>query len=131
MAARRRRKQNLPPASVPQVHFKGVGLALAVTVGMVLMVTVIAAASAVSELTSTWLLTIGAVVSVLVGSIYVGRRLGKSGMLNGGIIGLAYALVLVVLALLLDMGISAKALLTLVAAFALGAVGGVTGVNSR
>lgn len=131
MAARRKRKQVEPPASVPLVYFKGVGLALAITVAVVLAVTIIAAATAVSERVATWLLVFGVVGAVLAGSIYTGRRLGRAGLLSGGIVGFAYSLLLTALALLLDVGVGARVLATLAASFALGAAGGIVGVNSR
>jgi len=71
-------------------------------------------------------------VSILVGSVYIGKRVQKKGWLKGGMIGFTYVLILIVLgiSLLPDLGLGLNTLTKLFIGFSFGTIGGVLGINS-
>jgi putative membrane protein (TIGR04086 family) len=73
----------------------------------------------------------GGAIAAVAGSSQTGKRMGRAGWLNGGVTGLAYVVILLILAMLLDMRLTPRSLIALFAGFTLGAVGGVLGVNRR
>jgi putative membrane protein (TIGR04086 family) len=129
--ARRKRKQDEPTGVAPFAHLRGLGYALALTGIFVLIISFIVSVTAITEAWARWMLAGGGIVAAVVGSYQVGKQMGRAGWLNGGITGAAYIAILLILALLLDLGLTAKSLITLAAGFALGAAGGILGVNNR
>jgi len=129
--AKRRRKQVEPTGAFPFAHLRGLGYGLALTAIFVLITATLAAITALTEVAAGWVVAAGSALSVLAGSYLVGRDMGRSGWLNGGATGVVYVIIMLLLAMLLDLGLTAKSLITLAAGFALGAVGGVVGVNKR
>jgi len=73
----------------------------------------------------------GCVLAVFIGSYQTGKSMGRSGLVNGALTGIAYVVIMLLLALLLDLGLTAKSLITLAVGFALGAGGGIAGVNNN
>ncbi len=71
-------------------------------------------------------------VSILVGSVYIGKRVQKKGWLKGGMIGFTYVLILIILgiSLLPDLGLGLNTLTKLFIGFSFGTIGGVLGINS-
>jgi len=69
---------------------------------------------------------------IITGSYQAGKNLGYQGWLNGGLVGVGYVLVVIVLGLILGQGFSAGITIIskLFLGFVLGLVGGVWGVNS-
>jgi putative membrane protein (TIGR04086 family) len=108
---------------------QGLGYALALTAVFVVIVTMLVSFTGITEAWARWIVVGGAMIAVLVGSSYTGRQIGKSGWLNGAITGTAFVVILLVLAMLLDLGLTSMSLITLAVGFGLGAVGGVLGIN--
>jgi len=129
--ARRKRKQSDPTGAAPFTHLRGLGYALVLTAIFVVLITFFVSVTGITEAWARWILVGGSIIAVLIGSYQVGKQMGRVGWLNGGITGAVYVGILLTLALLLDMGLTAQSLITLVVGFALGAVGGVLGVNNR
>lgn len=126
-----RRKPAEATGTAPLAHLQGLGLALILTTFLLIGLSLVVTATSLTEGVARWFMVAGGSISIMVGSSQTGRRIGKAGWLNGGLTGLAYALVLILLALLLDLPLSSRSLITLVAGFILGAAGGVFGVNRR
>lgn len=129
--ARHRRKQAEPTGAAPFPHLRGLGYALALTAIIVVLTTFLISVTAISEAWARWIVVAGSAVAVLIGSYQAGKQMGRVGWLNGGATGLVYVVIVLLLALLLDLGLSARSLITLAAGFAIGAIGGVLGVNNR
>ncbi|MGI6364950.1 MAG: TIGR04086 family membrane protein [Bacillota bacterium] len=129
--ARRRRKQAEPTGVAPTAHLRGLGFALVLTAIFLLLITLLVSVTSITEIWARWLMVVCCGVAVFIGSYQTGRSMGRSGWFNGGATGLSYVVLMLLLALLLDLGLTARSLITLVAGFALGAIGGVIGVNNR
>lgn len=72
------------------------------------------------------------IFSAAVGGIVSGKRSGRKGWYNGGLTGLFYGLFIVLIGFLaLDTSISLDHILLIGAAFVIGAIGGMFGVNLR
>lgn len=125
------RKPSEPTGSAPLAHLRGLGFALALTAFFLIVISFFVSVTRMTETAARWIMAAGGAISVLAGSSQTGKRMGKSGWLNGGITGLVYAVILLILAMLLDLGLTARSLITLAAGFTLGAAGGVLGVNRR
>jgi putative membrane protein (TIGR04086 family) len=68
--------------------------------------------------------------AIFIGSYACGKRINNRGWYHGGILGLVYAVIIIVIGFLsLDNGISVHTLLSLVMAYLVGALGGILGVN--
>lgn len=128
---RRKRKQVKPTGAAPMAHLRGLGFALVFTAIFLLLITLLVSLTAITENVARWIMLVLCAFAVLVGSYQTGKSMGRTGWLNGAVIGLAYVVFMLLLALLLDLGLTARSLVTLAIGFALGAVGGVTGVNNR
>lgn len=72
------------------------------------------------------------VASILAGSFTAGKRAGNKGWYYGGILGLAYAVVVWMVGFLsLDRSFDLRAAMFAAASFLTGAIGGIAGVNAR
>jgi putative membrane protein (TIGR04086 family) len=125
------RKPAEPAGAAPYAHLRGLGFALALTAFFLIGISFFVAVAGLTEVAARWVMVAGGAVAVIAGSSQTGKRMGRSGWLNGGITGLAYVIILLILAMLLDMRLTPRSLIALFAGFTLGAVGGVLGVNRR
>lgn len=129
--ARHTRKQAEPTGTAPYAHLRGLGFAFAITAIFILLTTLLLSVTGITEAWARWIVVIGSVIAVLTGSYQAGRQMGRTGWLNGGVTGIIYVVLMLILALLLDVGLTARSLITLAAGFGFGAIGGVMGVNNR
>lgn len=125
------RKSTEPTGAAPFAHLRGLAFALTLTAIILIVLSFFVSVTGLTEAAARWIMVFGGILSVVFGSCQTGKSMGRSGWLNGGLTGLGYGVVLLILALLLDMGLSAYSLATLAASFTLGAAGGVLGVNRR
>lgn len=128
---KRKKKQPEQAASVPVVIARGVGRALLITAILLILATTLASLTTLGEGVATWLMLPGCLVAAFIGCFYVGKTMGKTGWLYGGVTGVFFGGVLLVLAILLDFQVGVKTLISLGALTAVGALGGIFGVNSR
>jgi putative membrane protein (TIGR04086 family) len=69
-------------------------------------------------------------VSIFIGAYSSGKRSSNKGWYHGGILGVIYGLIIIIVGFLsFDYGFSLQSLLVMMAAFFLGAFGGILGVN--
>jgi putative membrane protein (TIGR04086 family) len=69
-------------------------------------------------------------LSIFIGSYVCGKRSDQRGWYHGGILGLVYAVIIILIGFLsFNNGISLHTLLILIVAYLLGALGGILGVN--
>lgn len=69
-------------------------------------------------------------VSLIFGGFVSGKRTGRKGWLQGGMTGVYYSALLIIISFLaLDSSLTIKALLIIIPAFIIGALGGMFGVN--
>jgi putative membrane protein (TIGR04086 family) len=70
-------------------------------------------------------------ISLIVGGFIAGRKAGERGWFYGGLTGIFYGIILLLIAFLaFDLSFSLKSLASLVSCFAISAIGGIFGVNA-
>lgn len=69
-------------------------------------------------------------LAIFVGSYACGKRIQNRGWYHGGILGLVYAVIIIIIGFLsFDNGLSLQTLFAVIAAYLIGAFGGILGVN--
>ena len=69
-------------------------------------------------------------LAIFVGSYACGKRIQSRGWYHGGILGLVYAVIIIIIGFLsFDNGLSLQTLFAVIAAYLIGACGGILGVN--
>lgn len=113
--------------------FKGVGISLFITLILLLIFSIILAYTNVSENTITPVIIVATALSILCGSSISTRNIKKNGMLNGGLIGGIYLLVLYIISSLLNwkFGLDLQSIIMIIAGSIFGILGGIIGVNRR
>ena len=112
---------------------KGVGIALIITVVCLLIFALVLTYTSINENTINPVTLIITGVSVFLGSFLGNVKIKKNGILNGGIIGLAYLLILYLISSLLNwsFGLSIQSVIMIVVGIICGISGGVLGVNKK
>jgi len=122
----------IPVSSAPVLIFRGLLVALLYSFLFLTLFTFIIYLSPLSEGYISYLIMGGALVSILLGSIYVGKRTEEKGWLRGGLTGLLYVGTLLLLCFIFqvnietDFNIFSKFFLGLI----FGSLGGIVGINS-
>jgi len=113
------------------ILIKGILLALIFSLVMLLAISLVLYLTELTEKTALYLVYAVSVVSILWGAAYAARRIGSRGWLNGGIIGVAYVLLMLGGGLLVvdDMTIGWNLAVNIFLGFIFGAIGGMWGVN--
>ncbi len=119
-------------SSEPLILFKGLLLTVALSFLLLLLTTLIFYFLPLSESFVPYFVYGFALISILAGSIYIGKRVEKKGWLKGGAVGLAYVFILFILGVSFfpDMGFGINIFTKLFIGFAFGTIGGVLGINS-
>jgi len=112
---------------------KSIALAFTLTLLLLIIVTMLLTFTPMKEDTIPLMSNIIMIISIAVGSIYMAIKAEEKGWLNGGIVGVVYFLILLILNCLFikpfvfDVYTVGKLLVSLIA----GAVGGMIGVNIK
>ncbi len=111
---------------------KGLLRALSVSLVLILIITLLLYLTPLPERSMPYFVMIGMLASIISGSVYVGRRVEARGWLQGGITGLLYIIVILILGSFLDLGpgLRMSVLSRLFLGFAFGCLGGILGINS-
>lgn len=110
---------------------KGSGLAIVITLILLLIYAGLLTGTNISETTMTPVVITISGVSILIGSSMSSFKIKKQGMLNGALVGLIYMLAIYLLSsmLLTGFGIGVKTMIMIVVGIVTGVVGGIIGVN--
>ena len=113
--------------------FKGVGISILLTMILLLIFSIVLAYTDVSENTVTPVIIIITAISILFGSSISTRHIKKNGMLNGGLIGGIYLLLLYTISSLLNwkFGLNFQSIIMIVIGSIFGILGGIIGVNIK
>jgi len=113
------------------ILLRGILLALIFSLVMLLVISLILYLTALTERVALYLVYGVSIVAILWGAAYAARRIGTRGWLNGGIIGVAYVLLMLGGGLLIvdDMTIGWSLAVKVFLGFIFGAIGGMWGVN--
>ena len=112
---------------------KGLCLSFILSLALLSAVTILFFYSPLTENIAPYIIYGITLVSILLGSMYVGKRVEEKGWFRGGITGLLYVCTLSVLGLLLltDHGAAGMTILyRFVIGFSFGALGGILGINT-
>ncbi|NLV75694.1 MAG: TIGR04086 family membrane protein [Tissierellia bacterium] len=113
--------------------FKGLIFSLIITILLVFILSLVLLYTPFKESKIPLFNTVIMIVSITIGSIYVSTNIGENGWINGGILGILYFLVLVLLnylffkPFLVDMYLLGKFILSLIT----GVIGGIIGINMK
>lgn len=117
--------------SKPIYLIKGVLLSYLVTIVLIIIFSLLITYTSISENKAILLNTIVMITSITFGSVYVAYKVKERGWINGGLVGIIYYLILIILNLLLlepivfDMFSVSK----LIIATITGIIGGIIGIN--
>lgn len=125
-------QNNFLPPSLTLLLLKGLLRSLLVSCAFILVITLLIRLTPLPELTVPYLVVAGMLVSIISGSMYVGRRVGTKGWLRGGFTGVLYIVVILILSHFLNLGpdLGMSVLSRLFLGFSFGCVGGMLGINS-
>jgi putative membrane protein (TIGR04086 family) len=128
---RKPRVEELPKASDLSYILRGTVLALVISLLVCLLLSLVLFLTPVSERVVPYAVYITSIFSIIIGSAYAAKRIQSKGWLNGGITGLTFILVLLVLTKVfgLDLSLNLHLFTKLVLAFVLGSIGGILGLN--
>lgn len=113
--------------------FKGLIFSLGITMILIFILSLVLLYTPFKESNIPLFNTIIMIVSITTGSIFLSIKIGENGWINGGILGVLYFLVLVLLNYLffepfmVDMYLLGKFILSLIT----GAIGGIIGINMK
>lgn len=113
--------------------FKGVGISLLLTIISLLIFSIILTYTGVSEKTIAPVIIIITAISILLGSSISTIHIKKNGMLNGGIVGIVYLLIIYLISSILNwnFGLNLQSIIMIVVSALFGIVGGIIGVNKK
>lgn len=110
---------------------KGLLLAFLITVILIFVSSVILTYTSLSESKMSLLNTIVMIISITTGSAYVAIKIKEKGWLNGGILGLGYFLIILLINIIFlkPLVIDIFLLTRLIISIVMGIIGGIIGIN--
>lgn len=112
---------------------KGVGISLISTLILLIIFSVLLTFTNIPENVVSPVIIILTAISILFGSSITNMKIKKNGLLNGGIIGGTYMLLIYLISSILnwDFSLNLEALIFIVVGIAFGLLGGIIGVNKK
>ena len=113
--------------------FKGVVVSFVVSILMMFVYAGVLVSSSVSE-ASVDVVIIGITgISIMIGSILVNVKMNKNGLINGGLIGFIYILIMYLLSSILsnDYALNKSSIIMIIVSIVLGMLGGIIGINKK
>lgn len=110
---------------------KGTVIALITTIILFLIFSLILTYTNISESTIFPVIVVTTGISILIGSFLGNIKIRKNGLLNGGIVGLIYMLILYFVSscFIGDFSLNINSIILIIAAILTGMLGGIIGVN--
>ena len=110
---------------------KGSVVAIVITVIGLLILSLILTYTNVKESVEMPFVIVIMAISIIIGSIISTRQVNKKGMVNGGLVGLIYILIIYILSSIFvtSFSINVHSLITMIVAIITGILGGIIGVN--
>jgi putative membrane protein (TIGR04086 family) len=128
---RKPRVEELPKASDLYYILRGTVLALIISLLVLLLLSLVLYLTPVPERVVPYAVYITSIFSIIIGSAYAAKRIQSKGWLNGGLTGLTFIIILLILTRVfgLDADINLHLITKLLLAFVLGSIGGILGLN--
>ena len=112
---------------------KGVGISLISTVIMLIIFSIILTYTSINENVINPVIMIITAISVLMGSSIGNIKIRKNGLINGGMIGFIYILLIYLISSILNwrFSLNIQSLIMIIVGIIFGILGGIIGVNRR
>lgn len=113
--------------------FKGIGISFVLTVILLLIFSLILTYTNVQENTINPVVTIITAISILVGSSIGNIKIKKNGLINGGIMGGLYMMIIYLISSILNwkFELNLQSIIFIVIGVIFGILGGIIGVNKK
>ena len=112
---------------------KGIGISLITTLVLLLIFSIILTYTNIQENVINPVIMIITAISILIGSSIENTKLKKNGLINGGMIGGCYILIIYLISSILNwkFSLNVNSIIMIVAAIIFGILGGIIGVNRK
>ncbi|RKD34658.1 TIGR04086 family membrane protein [Thermohalobacter berrensis] len=112
---------------------KGIGFSYVVTLICILIFAIVMTYTSISEKIIPLVNSIVMVFSIVLGAIYTSLKVEQKGWLNGGIVGLVYVIIIVLLSsiFITTFTFDVNAILKILIGLITGAIGGMIGINLK
>ena len=112
---------------------KGVGIALIGTVILLIIFSIVLTYTNIQESVINPVIMIITAISILIGSSLGNIKIRKNGLINGGIIGAIYIIVIYLISSILNwrFSLNIQSLIMIIVGIIFGILGGIIGVNRR
>lgn len=119
--------------SVLKNIIKGVGISLITTVLLLLIFSIILTYTNIEENVINPVIMIITAISILIGSSIGNIKIKKNGLINGGLIGGIYILIIYLVSSILNwkFSLNLQSIIMIITAFIFGILGGIIGVNRK
>ena len=113
--------------------FKGIGISIIFTIICILLFSLILEYTNICEETLTPVIIIVTGISILIGSSIGNINIKKNGILNGGLVGGGYILILYLISSLLNVrfSLNMQSIIMIIVGIVFGILGGIIGVNKK
>ena len=114
------------------IFLRGIVYGLLVSLVVLLFSALALNFTTLTEASIPYLAFVASLLGILIGSSFVGRRIGLKGWLNGGVTGLVFVAILLIFGFIFvpDLSFGLNVFSKLFLGFAFGAVGGMLGINA-
>lgn len=112
---------------------KGVGIALISTVILLIIFSIVLTYTNIQESVINPVIMIITAISILIGSSLGNIKIKKNGLINGGIIGVIYILLIYLISSILNwrFSLNMQSMIMIVVSIVFGILGGIIGVNKK
>ena len=112
---------------------KGVGISLIATVIMLIIFSIILTYTNIQESAINPVIMIITAISILIGSSFGNTKIRKNGLINGGIIGAIYIIIIYLISSILNwkFSLNIHSIIMITVAIIFGILGGIIGVNKK
>ena len=113
--------------------FKGSILSIVITLVLLLIYSLVLTLTSIAESTINTVTIIITCISILIGSSFSTIKIKQKGIINGGLVGLTYILVVYLFSSIVQTGfvLNTGAIIIMVASIVAGMLGGIIGVNLK
>ena len=112
---------------------KGVGISLIATIIMLIIFSIILTYTNIQESAINPVIIIITAISILIGSSIGNIKIRKNGLINGGIIGSAYIIIIYLVSSILNwrFSLDLQSIIMIITSILFGILGGIIGVNRK
>ena len=111
--------------------FKGIGIAFAITLILLLIFSAVLTFSNISESVISPFIITATAISILIGSSIGNNKIKKNGLLNGALVGIIYMVTIYLISSLLNwrFSLNLQSIIMIIVGMIFGMLGGIIGVN--